>query len=637
MLNRIANVLSPAEMKKLSPWGKINEKKSVVQGRELTSYDIKGIQHLDYMILFKKFTFTPQESYKLDHIAKFVLGDKKLDYSHIGTLGELYDLDFDTYLAYNIIDVELLQRMDEELNLLPLVYSMAYYSGSNMVDTLGTVNIWDNIIFRYLSSRNIAVPQADRASERGSFGGGYVKEPIPGRYNWVASFDLNSLYPNIIIQNNISPETLVASESHRHDLIDALANASIDSVGTNPDLAYSAASIAFRKDKVGFLPALMDELYKMRKSTKGEMIECQKRIQTMKNGKDKTELKTKAKILDTSQHAFKILLNSCFGATANPYFRYYDLRLAESITFTGQAIIRRTANALNTYLQSLMGDKVDRICAIDTDSNYVVLDDLVKRFKPKNPLEFIDQICKDKLEPVIENALEDIGRAMNVSNPKHHVMKREVIADTSIWTAKKRYMMNVLDSEGIRFKEPKLKMMGIEAIKSSTPAICREEMKDLIKTILQGTETDVHNKIAAFQKVFNAASLEDIAIPRGVTAVEKYVLPSAATGCKRGTPINSRAAIVYNNLIKSKGLADRYQLIQSGDKIKYLYMHAPNPYNGTHVIGFPLSVPDELRNELRKYVDFETQFAKAFMAPIVMILDAVKWSAAPRASLEDFF
>lgn len=373
LVNRCSLCLDEGEVLKLSPWKQIEERNVTVKGQEQYGYNIMGIQQLDYLELFKKFTlntYGQQESYKLDHIAEVVLDENKVDYS--GSLKNLYETDYQTYVEYNIVDVELIERFEQKLGLLNLVFTLAYFGGVNYNDTLGTVAIWDSIIFRYLANKFIAVPP-NKGSHSKKYAGGYVKDPNPGMYDWTMSFDLNSLYPNIIIQYNMSPETLV-----RHSVMHGLTpeailkNGVIDGVESN--LAVAANGATFRRDKQGFLPAIIEDLYNRRVTIKKTMLQKQQEYEIEKSD----ELNREISRLDTEQMCIKILMNSCYGALGSPYFRYFDLLIAEGITLSGQLVINYAERAVNEYLNKFLKNtkEKDYVIAMDTDS--VVGDTLIK-------------------------------------------------------------------------------------------------------------------------------------------------------------------------------------------------------------------------------------------------------------------
>ena len=633
LVNRINRMLGEEYVKKLSPWGMIDRQDVTKMGRTQTAYELKGISQLDYLDLFKKFGYSygPQESYKLDNIAHVVLGEKKLSYDEYSNLHTLYKHNHQKFIDYNIKDVELVDKIEDKLGLITLCMTMAYKAGVNYNDTFGTTMIWDTIIYRRLFANNIAIPFAED-KVKSDYPGGYVKDPQVGIHDNVVSFDLNSLYPSIIMQYNMSPETIANGEITQFN-IDNVLNKSVRP--DNRGKALAANGQYFRTDKPGIIPFIIDEMYKERVGIKQEMISAQKEKEKVdKNDKQKLyQIERNIAIAENRQMAIKILLNSLYGALGNRYFRFFDQRIAEAITLTGQLTIRWAEVSINSYLNRMLKPEKtkDYVIAIDTDSLYVCLDDFVQKFGPENKIDFLDKIGSEALEPELDRAYKQLYDILGgVDN--RMVMKREAIADRALWTAKKRYIMNVHDNEGVRYTEPKLKIMGIEAIKSSTPEPCRDALKKIFKVIMTEDETTVQTAIEQFKNYFKTLEPDQIAFPRGVTQVKKW--QDRNTLYKKGTPIHVRGSILYNKLVEDNQLKKKYELINNGEKIKFLYLRQPNSIH-ENVIAFPSYLPEEFG--LRKYIDHETQFQKTFLDPIEPVLEAVGWSSKEVANLEDFF
>jgi len=627
LINRIAKVIGPESMKRISPWQQEPKLRTVtIRGRDASWYNISGIQVLDYQDAFKKFclnTYGQQESYRLDHIANVVLGERKLSYEEFGSLHLLYKENYQKFIDYNIKDVELVDRLEEKLGLITLIMTMAYKAGVNYIDTFGTTNIWDSIIYRMLNNEHVAVPyKAEKIKT--AFAGGYVKEPFVGSHDWVCSFDLNSLYPNILVQWNMSTETVVDGYVNNISVDKALDNL-IPQVEEQYSLAPSG--VRFKKDREGVIPRIIRQYYEDRVAVKGRMIEAQKEYEKYPTKKLENEIDT----LNNHQMAIKILMNSLYGALGNKYFRYFDQRVAESVTLTGQLAIQWAEKAMNNQINKLLGTDKDYVIAIDTDSLYVKMDAFITKFNPKDPVKFLDGVCSE-LEKTLETSYEDLARKLNV-NENRMVMKREVIADRGIWVAKKRYILNVHNSEGVQYAEPKLKMMGIEAVKSSTPMVCRNKFQEVFKLLLSGTQSDMQNYIRNFENEFKNLTAEDVAFPRSVSDVKKFTRRTAP-GYAKGTPIHVRGSIMFNQLVKSKGMSNMVEEIKNGAKIKFAYLKKPNPIN-ENVIAFPHGLPKEFG--LDSYIDYDTQFQKTFIEPLEPITDAVGWSIKEVATLEDFF
>ena len=629
---RLERVLGEKLMKRLSPWGLVTEDEIYIAGRKHISYDVGGITQLDYLNLYKKFTYTNQESYRLDYIASVELGQKKLDHSEFDTFKDFYTKGWQKFVEYNIIDVELVDRLEDKMKLIELAITMAYDAKVNYADVFYQVRMWDTIIYNYLKKRNIVIPPKERSDKDSKYAGAYVKEPIPGKYDWVVSFDLNSLYPHLIMQYNISPETLQDTR-HPSATVDKILDQQI-TFEMYKDNAVCANGAMYRKDVRGFLPELMELIYDERKIYKKKMLAA-------KQAYEKTPTKKLEKEIarcNNIQMARKIQLNSAYGAIGNQYFRYYKLANAEAITLSGQVSIRWIENRMNGYLNKLLQtESVDYVIASDTDSIYLNLGPLVDKFLSSRSgdktkvVELLDKVCQDKLEPFIERSYTELADYVQAYEQKM-IMKRENIAERGIWTAKKRYILNVWNSEGVQYSEPKLKVMGIEAVKSSTPAPCRQMIKDGLKLMMNGTEEDVIEFIDKCRVEFKALPPEQIAFPRTVSDVRKY--HSHSSIYSKGTPIHARGALLFNHYIKDKKLTNKYSLIANGEKIKFLYLKKPNIIQ-ENVISFIQDFPHELG--LDKYIDYDLQFEKSFVEPLKAILDAIGWNVEKTVNLELFF
>ena len=628
LVRRIDRVLGEKLMKRLSPWGLVTEQEFFVNGRKQISYDVGGISQLDYLDLYKKFTYKAQESYRLDYIASVELGQKKLDHSEFDTFKDFYTNGWQKFVEYNIIDVELVDRMEDKMKLIELALTMAYDAKVNYEDVFYQVRMWDSIIYNYLKKKNIVIPPKSRSDKNEKYAGAYVKEPIPGKYDWVVSFDLNSLYPHLIMQYNISPETL-QEVRHPSATVDKVLNQEIDFTDYEQFSICPNGSM-YRKDKRGFLPELMDKIYKDRTIYKKKMLQAKQQY-------EKTPTKTLEKEIarcNNIQMARKIQLNSAYGAIGNQYFRYYKLANAEAITMSGQVSIRWIENKMNTYINKIIQtDGIDYVIASDTDSIYLNLGPLVDKFffGSKKTVQLLDKICQEKFEPFIDKCYQELATYVNAYDQKMQ-MKRENIADRGIWTAKKRYILNVWDSEGVRYDEPKLKMMGIEAVKSSTPAPCRTMIKDGLKLMMNATEEDVINFIEKCRVDFKKLPPEQIAFPRTASDIRKY--HSHSSIYIKGTPIHCRGALLFNHYIKENKLANKYSLIGNGEKVRFVYLKKPNIIQ-ENVVSFIQDFPHELG--LDKYIDYDLQFEKSFLEPLKSILDAIGWNVEKTVNLELFF
>ena len=631
LCNRIKLLVGDKVINKLSPWGLIDSEQITVRGQTQTAYDIKGITMLDYLDIYKKFIPVRQESYKLDYIAKVELGSNGKDANPYDTFREWYTNDFQSFVDYNIKDVEIVDELEDKLKLIELVLTMAYEAKINYQDVFSEVRLWDTLIYNHLLKDNIQIPPRIEQAKDEKYVGAYVKSPQVGQHKWIVSFDINSLYPHLIMQYNISPEKMVGVNPEGISVNNMIKKKVELNYLKDKGCTITPNGAMFKIDNQGFLPKIMEKMYNDRVEFKKLEFEAKKNYQKTK---DPIYAKETSRCHNI-QWAKKISLNSAYGAIGNQYFRYYNVNQATAITTSGQFIIQYIEKKVNEYINNILKTKQDYIVASDTDSIYLRLDELVNKVckdkTKEQTLNFINKVVESKIEPYIENCFKDLAEYTNALDQKM-VMKREVIADKGIWTAKKRYMLNVLDEEGFRYEEPKLKIMGIEAVKSSTPEVCRVAIKEAIRLIMNKEESDLHNFIANFKKKFTDFEPEQIAFPRSCNNLRKYY--SASTIFIKGTPIHIKGSLIYNYHLKDKRLDHKYPSIQEGDKIKFVLLKEPNPFK-FNVCSYLATLPREF--ELKEYIDYELQFEKTFLDPMRFILGAIGWNAEPKASLEAFF
>ena len=631
LFNRFKYVMGEEYLAQFSPWGVVTGGTSLSLGYNRTQnyYDILGVDVLDYLDLYRKHTFVRRESYKLDYIGEVELGEKKTENPY-DTFKEFYQNDHQLFVEYNIQDVELVDKLEDKMKLIALHLTMAYEAKVNFQDVFGQVRMWDTIIYNHLRSKNIVPPAMQEEKKSKGYEGAYVKDPVVGFHDWICSFDLNSLYPHLIMQYNISPETMVAFEPNKVSVEKMLYQdvdlSDLDSVTITPNGAQ------FRTDRKGFLPELMDKLYKERVIYKKKMLEAKNLYQQTGDKKFENDIAANHNI----QLARKIALNSAYGAIGNQYFRYFDVRHAEGITMAGQLAIRWIERDVNKYLNDLLKTKsVAYVVASDTDSIYVKLGAVVdKIFKDKSDtrkiVKVLDKFCEEKLQKQIDKSYDNLAKYVNAYEQKMF-MKREVIANKGIWTAKKRYILNVFNEEGVDMKDPKLKIMGIEAVKSSTPAPCRVKIKEALKVIMNKDENALIQFIDEFRKHFKKMRPEQIAYPRSCNNLKKY--SSRTDIYMKSCPIHVKGALLYNHLLIKNKLV-KYEEIQEGDKIKFIVLKEPNPLR-EKVISFPTRLPKEFN--LHKFINYDEQFDKSFLEPLRFIVNAIGWNFEKKATLDGFF
>ena len=607
----------------LSPFRQITTRQVTFGGRAQTVVDIRGVAVLDYYELYRKFTFTQQESYRLDHIAHVELGKRKLSYAEYQSLSRLYRENYQKFIDYNRADVQLVNDIDEKMKLIDLVCALAYSAKANYADTFKQVRLWDIMIYHYLRARGKQIPPRRDVEKTEQYTGAYVKEPQAGQHQWVCSFDINSLYPHIIRQWNLSPETLAGSKVP--DItVERLLLWQMESTyppGKPKEYAMAANGVLTEREREGFLPAMLKTLYEERVRFKNMATDAKKQRELF----DKTDpqyavLTKQIAAYNNQQMVRKVNLNSAYGALGSAYFRFYDTDMAEAVTTTGQYVIRYVANRVNAFLNRTFNTDEDYIVASDTDSIYVRLERVAHRYSTEvhadeqQTITFLDKFCEKAILKTIDKAFAEIASYLTVAVPCLK-MSREVIATRGVWTAKKRYILDVVDTEGVRLTTPKLKMMGIETVKSSTPSICREMLTHALTLMLRNTQEDVWVYVQQQRDVFGRASFEQLAFPRSVNSLAKY------DGDSKSVPIAVRGAMVYNTYIAQ--MSGNYEPIKAGQKIKFAYLREPNRF-GTNVLSAPDGCPPEW--QIETLIDYQTQWSKSFIEPLQSILSCIGWN-----------
>ena len=641
LINRMVKVLGMEQARRLSPFRILKETTIELMNKKVQTYDVYGVTFLDYMALYKKYGAQGQkESYSLSAISQDELGKDKLE-NPTSSFYDFWNDHYDTFVRYNAMDSILVQELDNKLKLFDLVLAITYLMKCNIEDSLGVIRPWDCKIYNELLKKNIAVPP-NKMSARQDFPGAWVKDTIVGFHRWVVSFDFASLYPSIVRQWNMSPETII---DDRLDITvrDIVAGCS-DKAKEAHDLGCTLAAngTMYRKDIKGILPEMMEMCVVGRKSVKKEMLVLEQEYQ---NTKDK-KLSGEIAALNNKQLALKLIGNSLYGAVSNFTFRYFDIRIAEAITLSGQASNMHLVDSMNAYLNKVLKTDKDFAVAGDTDSAYLCFSDLVDKVcgdkTPEQIVKFLDKLGNTEMQKVINGSVDTI---FDLCNCKEKVMasKREAIAESAIFVGKKAYCMKVLNSEGVDFKPYKLKIMGLVMIKSQTPKLVRSWLKEALTVIFEKGESALHNYVRDCREKFMASPIEDIAFPRGVSEIDKWYDPIVLT--KPSTPIHVRAAILYNHYTDPK----QYQRIRNGDKMRFCYLKMPNTIK-QNVFGWPADskMPeidplvkfldsDKKHNSLERYIDRELQWEKCFVKSLEALTKPIGWEVEKTSSLSDFF
>lgn len=637
--------------KKLSPFNYVETSEIEVFGKMQLRVEICGIQHLDYMDLVKKFDFTNYINYKLDTVARTILGEGKVQYD--GNLSELYVKDFSKFLEYGKKDVELLQKIEHQQKLIELVVMLGYKSKVNYLDSMMQVRMWDNAFMVFLKyERKVQVPYKNTNDDDGlGYEGAYVKQPIAGKYNWIVSDDVASLYPSIIMAYNMSPETYYGIESKDVKFFVDNFDEKFTRELQEKNVTCVANGAMFIKDTIGFVPEIIQIGFNKRIKAKDAMNLAKNKIAELETRlikEPENELEILSQLIvqnqimsvkKIEQQALKISLNSAYGAIGNSKFRFYQKEIAEGITLTGQVLLKRIERVSNELLNKLENTLDNQyVITQDTDSNYLRLDSIVKKYVPKNTstekiVEFLDRFHKKNIAPILEEATNKMQEDMNVFQYKLKFV-RDVIADVGIFIAKKRYILQVWDSEGTRYSKPDMKVMGVESVKSSTPEFCKGKINQSIDIMLNKSNEELIDYLHNTRNEFMTLPIEDISSPRGINDIEKYTTQSytldsfgddedeTSITYKTRCPMHVKASIFHNKLLMEKGLLKWYQPIENGDKIKYTYLKQPNPINN-NAIAFDGKLPIEFG--LHHYVDYDMQYEKTFLNPIKSITSVIGW------------
>jgi DNA polymerase elongation subunit (family B) len=651
IVNRLKLLLGDKAALRLSPWGHLREKIILDRGKMRRLYFPTGIALLDYLKIYKKMELEPRESYSLNFIASTEVGAKKLDYSEYESLFSLYKENFPKFMDYNILDVRLVDKIEQKKQMLQLTFQMAYTAHCNFEDINSPVRMWEAICYNDLMDRNVVFPprqnitgpsfkdDADGNEIMEELEGGYVKDPIPGLYKWVASVDLTSSYPHQIIQYNISPETFRGKRDIEYGIehfLNELPDPQYDYIIKN-ELVSAANGCLYDRTVEGFLPRLLGQWFNARVEFKAKVIEAKKLREVTTDPKILKVLDDKIANYNNKQMVYKVALNSAYGALSNKWFRFYNFDNADSVTSCGRLAIRWIEKKLNEYMNGIMfTNNIDYVIASDTDSIYLNFGPLIEKkygkdIDEKTPIiNLLDMTIRNKIEPYIEDCYRELQKKVNSTAQKMQ-MNRESIADVAIWTGKKRYIMNIWDKEGVRYTVPKLEIKGIDSVRSSTPPSCREAIKSLIKIIIFKTEEAAQEFIETFKNDFQKLPFDEIAFPRGINGMEEYF--DEAFLCKKGTPVQVRGALVYNHMLEEKGIHN-FQPLYDGDKAKFCYLITPNSVR-SYVIAVPHAIPKIFN--LDDKIDRAKQFEIGFLSPVIKIFDAIGWRTEPEGNtLDDF-
>jgi len=664
IVSRITKVLGEDQAKKLSPWGMVKLRNFSLQGKQYEAYEIIGIASMDILELYKKYTFSNQESWKLDYIARITLGENegKVETSGYSNLDEMYYKDYRKYVLYNIRDVELVIKIEQKMQFIPLVVGVAYAGKVESYPLVyGPVRYFETYIGQYLKAQKIFFPYAKNHAEKETkYEGAYVSDPDLGAHDWCVSVDAASLYPNMLISANAGPDTIINNVPRElEDLVsrvsvDAILKGELDlSLLKKYNYSLGANGALYDRSREGFLSVICKEFLDGRDVAKKEMKKVKNEIEKIKKvlahrgeeGLDPAyatlpdaelnDLLSKkdklAKSLENKQKVLKVLANSIYGCIGQGNFLFFDVRIAETITLNGQCSVRTAGNAATAKLTKFTGKEARYNIYNDTDSAYLalknVVDMLPEGVSKEKKVNFLDKFIQKEIDPTINDACAALADYMNWRDNRLN-FKREAIAERGIWRGKKMYVLSVLDNEGVRYAEPDIKVTGIECVRSSTPEWCRKKIKEGLRLMLTDTEENFQAFIAKTRDEWmNTLEPEKMAFPRGVNNIKEYRLGD------KGVPIHVRAALLYNAKIKELGLTNEEE-IRNGSKIKFVYLKEPNRMK-SNVIGFVGKIPEEFG--IASQIDRKLQFEKAFLSPFISLCHEINWDVEPKSTLDAWF
>lgn len=676
-LNIDPKILSPfhkLETHRVSMWGKIVEIEKPV-----------GMIWIDYIEAYKMAKPGGKESWTLEYISKYELGDDeggKLDYKVAGFLSmkdfilKNYDKEFDKldtplkylqkdspewnmewfniFVAYGIEDVRLLMKMDKKINSLNSIISLARSYGCNVYDTFATVKPWQIYIYNSLYEQKKALPLKS-PFETYQFQGGYVFAN-PGIHKWAISEDYASLYPFCVMSLNLSPETQILYK----DVPDDLKNATksfyrvedcenvyislpesdknhITELLQKYNYSMSPNGVFYTKSYYGILPTLNKKVYTDRKYHKKQMKKFEIEAEAIKSQDINAynELISMAGRSDTLQYTKKIQINAMYGAVGNAHSMFANSDMASGITSYGRLNIKMTTNYVISEINKMSPDFNVYIIQQDTDSMYISLDSVVSAWDKTNTktdaekTEFCDQFIKRFIQPKINESSSKIAYWFNAYEDSLE-MDREVIADVMISTGKKRYTARILDNEGVRLTTPKKKIVGLEIKRSSTPGDVRKTLDGVLDLLFEGDNNKLIDYIEAYRKTHTTNSIDSISIPSGVSDIDKY------DQITKSVPMHVRASKVMNDLIKRMNKESDYPLVVNGDKVKYVFLKEPNIIK-SDVIAF--KDPRMLEEfKLMKYIDYNRLFERTFINPVETLTNAIGWKLdSGSAAMMDLF
>lgn len=636
IINRVKRVLGEEHAARLSPVNRIFEKQFMGPfGKPTTKWVIYGISCLDYMELYKKFTMEKRESYKLDSIAEIEVGMNKVKYQY-GNLATLADEDWNKFVDYNIVDVDLLVHLDNKLNYIQLTRKLAYTGLTPMESALGTLTVVTGCIALKAKEINQVIPTFEEELNA-EIEGGYVREPIRGLHDAIVSFDANSLYPNTMITLNLSPETKLGKIVEKTETDVRILGISGKEYTISLEkfmrfvqseqVCISRAGVMFTQKKKGLVPQIIETLYNERVGIKKELKDAKKsQSKYQKTDKEYGEWQTKCDQYNVRQHTIKILINSMYGYWANKYSPLGDADLARSITLTGQAVAKEAARISEEYVKKVHGVETlaPIVIAGDTDSIYISVDPVMKHnkwdvVKDGKVTPEMYKVCDDLEDYLSVEIIKWAKKTLNTIDPRF-VFKRETVCDTALFIEKKRYVAHVLDDEGLQVD--KYKYVGVSVVTTSVPKKIKPFIKKVAETMLRTKSLSDTNKVyVEMYEQYKQLGVEDIATTRGITDYDGYANDCSGFQVVKGMPVHVKSAYYYNLLLDQFEIADKYEKVRGGDKIKWYYC-MPNRYR-IETMAYKEYLPTEIKDAFP--IDVEKMFEKVIGSAVDILYGAANW------------
>ena len=638
----VANALSPIKIVRWSNFKK--------------SFRIAGVSSLDYLHLYKTFTFSQRSSYRLDDIANYELGEKKISYD--GTLNDLYENEIDKFIEYNLQDVKLISKLDKKLDHIDIARGICHMGHCPYEDVFMSSRYLEGAILVYLKKLGIVAPNKNIGNRKllgndDKFAGAFVQEPQKGKHNWVYDLDITSMYPSTIRSLNISPETKIGkitgwdskefikktqktyTITNNGKELGRFTETELADFLNNTNCSVADNGVMYRTDKKGLIPSLLTKWF-------DERVEYRKLAKKFaEDGNDE-----KYGYFNRRQHLQKILLNSMYGVLGLPVFRFYDVDNAEATTLTGQSLIKFTKTIANNFYNKELSDNKDYCIYIDTDSVFYSAIPLVKKRFPNSDLS--DVMMTQRILEIASEVQTYLNKSYNYfakkfCNIDEHFfeIKQEVIAKSGLFITKKRYGMKIINDNGVKVN--KMLVKGIDTVRSNFPAAMRKFLEIMLDDILMDVPKDkIDDKVVAFKSRMKKANYDSISMPTGVKNIKKFInndeSSSILTSYHKGTPVHVKSALFYNDLMKYFKQQKKYQFISAGDKIKWVYLKQ-NPI-GIDVVAYKgHEDPPQILGFIQKYIDYDKIFNTALKKKLDMFYEALGWGEVvdKQNSMERFF